>query len=177
MSSPTPPKPTAFSTFPLLPKPPEHFRENELLSVLQHGDSQVLQHFAIRQVFDQNREEIRALHARNAAIEWKVERLRWYTWHGEMLRQMHLLRRQEQHCGRCGYRFNYKADGNLKHENDWCRSDKRYCDKSNGQQSCLDLQKAQEAANRREHRKALKSTNTKGQLKIALHPNGTTKHH
>jgi len=175
MSQMTPPEPAPSQNFPVLP--PKPFRINGLSSVLHHWESQLMRDDETQQVLEQNREEIRALHARDAAIEWEVEKIRWYAWHGEMLRQIHLLRRQEQHCEICGYRFNYKADGKLKHENDWCRSDKRYCDKSNGQQSCLDLQKAQEAAKRREHRKALKSTNTKGQLKIAPHSNGTTKHH
>lgn len=176
MDSPTYPKPTTNPATPLLPKPPDYFRENGLRSVLHLPEAQFMERAEVQQIFDQNREEVRALLARNAVIEWEVERQRWYAWHGEMLRQIHLQRRQEQHCELCGYRFNYKVDGDLKHKNDWCRSDKGRCDDSNGQQSCLDLQKAQEASKRRGQRKAPQDTTSKGQSKIALHPNGTAKH-
>lgn len=178
MRTPTPPKSPTTSAL----RPPGHAalsRPDECPSIVEQIAAQLFDHVDLQPLLDQYRDwaENCALHDRNAAIAREEERLRQYIRQGDLLRQIHLQRRQEQYCERCGYRFNYKADGNLKYENDWCRSDKRSCDTSNGQPSCLGRRKTQKAAIRREHRKGPTSTNTQGPVTIAPHSNGTPQHH
>ena len=52
-----------------------------------------------------------------------------YQKRGELLRQAETIRRQEQHCERCGHQFNYDTYGKPKKPADWCRPDKRLCNK------------------------------------------------
>jgi hypothetical protein len=176
------------------PAPPEsptlsEWRRNPDLAAFFHPDgcptveAQILAQFedspGARAFWNELRDlaEIARLHDRTATLAREEEKLHEYMRQGDMLRQIHLQRRQEQHCELCGYRFNYEDDGKPKPEKAWCRFDKRHCDTNTGQDSCLEQQKAQVAATRRAHRKALKPTNTQGPVKIALHSNGTPNPH
>ena len=78
-----------------------------------------------------------------------------YARRGELLRQAHAWPREDQHCEKCGHRFNYDVNGEPKKQPDWCDPRKRLCDdEGNGNPFCVAMQAKQKRA-----KKQLKSKN------------------
>ncbi len=78
-----------------------------------------------------------------------------YQKRGELLRQAETIRRQEQHCERCGYRFNYDTHGKPKKPADWCRLDKRLCKRNSKVTSNPDCLASQEQERKSGHRASM----------------------
>ena len=92
----------------------------------------------------------------NTALDearWALEDTRKYEAAGALLRANAQRRRQEQHCEKCGFRFNYAADGTLVPKPKWCDPRQEYCNADLGMSFCVTWQANDEKAHKRQNAK------------------------
>jgi hypothetical protein len=102
----------------------------------------------------------------NTALEearWAREQTRKYEEAGDLLRENAQRRRQEQHCEKCGFLFNYD-DRTLLPEPEWCDPRRLYCNEDLGMSFCVAWQARDVQAHKRQNAKRRgKTSGARGQ--------------